>query len=157
MWIDAQWQQRGLDAVRASFDVDAAMKRLMIEFLFDEGFWNRESLSWDAAISRFNDCLNPGKPAFFKLGEVWALMMRFERHDLFFAIARDLGFEVRRVPTEERRQALLERIAVATEVCTATVSSAHAELARLSTEPPAARGINGHVSRFSLDADGVGF
>jgi hypothetical protein len=152
MWIDAQWTQRGLDAMRATLDVDGATKRQMIEFLFEEGLWDKERLTWDAAVSRFNDCLNPGKPAFFKFGEVWALMLRFERHELFFAMARDFGFELRRMPTEERRQLLLERIAVATEACTATVAGATAELARLGTDTSLSRGVAGQPTRFSLAA-----
>jgi hypothetical protein len=150
MRIDAQWMQRGLDALRSTLDVDGATKRRMIEVLFDEGFWDRERLSQDAAISRFNDCLNPGKPAYFKIGEVWALMLHFERHELFFAMARDLGFEVRRIPTEERRQSLLERIATATEAHAAMLAQATAELARLGADAPPGRGIPGQTTRFSL-------
>jgi hypothetical protein len=150
MRIDAQWAQRGLDAIRSTLDVDGATKRQMIEFLFEEGFWERGKLSWDAAISRFNDCLNPGKPAFFKIGEVWALMLHFERHELFYAMARDLGFELRRIPTEERRQSLLERIAIATEANTAIIAAATAELGRLGVEPPPSQDSPGQNTRFSL-------
>lgn len=151
MWIDPLWNQRGMDAIRATFDVDSATKRQIIEFLFDEGLWNRETLSWDAAIARYNDCLNPSKPAFFKIGEAWAVMLRFERHELFFAMARDFGFEVRRIPTEERRQALLERIAIATEAYAVAIASNNAELARLATEPSSAVHPSGQPRRFSLD------
>lgn len=156
MWIDALWNQRGMDALRATFDVDGATKRQMIEFLFAEGFWNKETLSWDAAVSRFNDCLNPSKPAFFKIGEAWALMLRFERHELFFAMARDFGFEIRRIPTEERRQAILQRMAEAIEAGTVAIQTAQSELARLASEPMAPRGGPGQVARFSLsDLDGT--
>jgi hypothetical protein len=150
MRIDAQWLQRGTDALRSTLDVDGATKRQMIEFLFEEGFWDRSRLTWDAAISRFNDCLNPGKPAYFKIGEVWALMLRFERHELFFAMARDLGFELRRIPTEERRQSLLDRIATATEQHNSLLAAATAELARLGTELPEPHGLPGQPPRFSL-------
>jgi len=153
MLIDAHWNQRGMDAIRATFDVDAATKRQIIEFLFAEGFWNKETLSWDAAVARYNDCLNPLKPAFFKIAEAWAVMLRFERHELFFAMARDLGFEIRRIPTEERRQALLERIAIATESYTVAVAASNAELARLATEPAAQRHTPGQPVRFSLESD----
>lgn len=155
MWIDAHWNQRGMDAIRATFDVDAATKRQIIEFLFEEGFWNKQTLTWDAAVARYNDCLNPAKPAFFKIGEAWAVMLRFERHELFFAMARDFGFELRRIPTEERRQVLLERIAVATEAYAVAVASCNGELARLATEPSSPQRVAGEPMRFSLDEPDV--
>jgi len=156
MWIDAGWAQRGLDALRSTLDVDGTTKKAMIEFLFHEGFWDQDKLTWDAAISRFNDCLNPGKPAFFKLGEVWALMKRFERHELFHALAQDLGFEVRRIPTEERRQALLQRVATAIEGFEEELAGARAELARLGpdAQPAVPRDLrHGQAPRFSIDGE----
>lgn len=154
MWIDAQWTQRGLDALRSTLDVDGTTKKAMIEFLFQEGFWDQDKLTWDAAVSKFNDSLNPGKPAFFKLGEVWALMKRFDRHELFHVLAQDLGFEVRRIPTEERRQGLLERVATAIESFEQEVAGAKAELARLGPDaaPPRPRDLRyGQSARFSID------
>lgn len=98
--------------MRATFDVDAHLRKQMIEFLFEAGFWNRERLTWHAAQARFDACLNPGKKEFFKLSELWALMKRFDRHELFLAMAADLDYQVpHRLATAERHQALLERIA----------------------------------------------
>lgn len=132
-WIDEAWLRTALDAMRATFGHDPHQKKDMIQFLLDEGFWDPETLkSWDAAVSRFNDCLNPNKAQFFKFGEVWALMKRFDRHQLFHALAADLGYEVRQIPTEARRLALLERIAQAYEGCERTVGGAQTELMRLS-------------------------
>lgn len=159
MWIDAAWSQRGLDALRETLDVDPQTKRAMIQFLFDEGFWDVERLTWDAAVARWNDCQNPGKPAFWKPGELWALMWRFERHHLFLAMAADLGYELRRTPTEERRQLLLERMATAVETCEQTLSAARTELARMhlaaSPRPLAPRMEGQGVTRFALDDDDV--
>lgn len=164
-WMDADWAERGLAALRATFDVDGQTKREMIQFLFDEGFWDAERLSWDASVSRFNDCLNPGKPAFFKLGEIWALMRRFDRQALFEAMAADLGFELRRTPTEERRLAAMDRMADAVQTCERVLGEARTELARLNhQDTPRGR----HTStqqrapvRFAQDDDGdcspVGF
>jgi hypothetical protein len=131
-WLDPLWMQRGLDALRETLDVDASTKRDMIEYLFEEGFWDRDRLSWDAAIARFNACLNPNKSEFFKLSELWALMKRFRRHQLLHTLAADLGCEVRVIPTEERRQALLERLADAQETLATAQQEIAAELARLS-------------------------
>lgn len=134
--VDEVWMQRGLDALDEMFRVSDATKRDMIQFLFDEGFWDKGRLSWAAAVARFNDCLNPNKPQFFKISELWALMKAFRRHGLLHAIADDLGYQaLRQMPTEERRQALLERIAAGQEALAALLAHAHAELADLDTKP----------------------
>lgn len=132
-WIDDAWLQNALDALRESFhEADSDTKRQMVQFLLDEGFWDSTKLEWGSAVTRFNSCLNPNKDdAFFKVSEVWALMKRFGRHHLFLAMAEDLGYDVMPRPTEARRQALLERIAIATEDCTRAVSAAQAEWGRL--------------------------
>src|SRR5690348_3465057 len=113
MFLDIEWMQRGVDAMREMLDVDGATKRAMIEFLFEEGFWDRTTLkSWEAAEEKFTNCLNPSKKVYFKIGEVWALMKRFRRYHLLDAMLEDLGCYPRREkPTEERRIELLERIA----------------------------------------------
>jgi hypothetical protein len=131
MWIDAQWSRRGLAALHAMLDVDDHTRKEMIQFLFDEGFWHAERLTWDAAVSRWNDGKNPGKSTFFKFGELWALALRFDRHQLFLAVMEDLGYETRRTPTEERRQLLLERMTAAVESCEQTLNTTRTELARL--------------------------
>jgi hypothetical protein len=135
-WLDAVWLQRGLDALRETVDADPAMKRDMIEFLLDEGFWKREKLDWESAIARFNACLNPNKPEYFRFVELWALMKRFHRHALFLAMAEDLGYEVRHLPTEARRQALLERIATACEQHNLVLAECSGELRRIDSTPP---------------------
>lgn len=131
MWVDPAWTRRGLAALHAMLDVDDHTRKAMIQFLFDEGFWDAHKLTWDAAIAKWNDGKNPGKPGFFKIGELWALAMRFERHQLFLAVMEDLGYEVRRTPTEERRQLLLERMVAAVEQCEQTLNTARTELARM--------------------------
>lgn len=134
--VDEVWMQRGLDALEEMFRVDDATKREMIQFLFDEGFWDVKTLKWTAAIARFNDCLNPSKERFFKLGELWALAKAFRRHGLLHAMVEDLGYQrLREKPTEERRQELLARIAVAQERMLAEVLTAKRELELLDEQP----------------------
>lgn len=130
-WLDARWQERGLAALRDTLDVDPRTRKAMVQFLFDEGFWDAKTLTWPAAIARWNDCLNPGKNSFFKLGELWALMLRFERHDLFLAMADDLGYDVRRKATEERQQELLERLTQLLERVDREAGDVRARLDRL--------------------------
>lgn len=127
-----EWLQRGLDALRATLDVGPELKQQMIQFLLDEGFWDARTLTPAAAVARFNGCLNPGKPEFFKITEVWALMLRFERHQLWLAIGADLGYEPPRLlSTEDRRQQLLARLADAQERLAIETSLVRQELARL--------------------------
>ena len=131
-WIDDQWFDSARAAMAEMFAVDPSTKSQMIQFLLDEGFWDSERLSWDAAVTRFNACLNPNKrDAHFKISEVWAIAKRFERPHLFIAIVQDLGYDVIQIPTEARRQQLLERIARASEECTRVIAAASAELERL--------------------------
>lgn len=132
MFLNPQWVQQGLDALRATLDVDPALKRDMIQFLFDEGFWDEKKLQWESATSRFDGCLNPAKKDFFKFSEIWALMKKFRRHELFYAMADDLGFyRPREKPTEERRLELLEEIATTQQKLLDHLTSKQAELARL--------------------------
>lgn len=132
MWRDPEWLQRSLDALRATLDVEPSLKQEMIQFLFDEGFWNAGSLSPAAATVRFNACLNPGKPEFFKLSELWALMKRFQRYELLLAMCEDMGFErPRLIPTAMRRQVLMERLAIGQERLANELASIRAELERL--------------------------
>lgn len=134
MWLSPQWMRRGLQALRSTLRVDGRQRKKMIEFLFAEGFWKQERLSWDAAVARWNDCLNPDKAAFFKVAEVWALMKRFGNHDLFLAMAEDLGYDVRRRPTDERRQELFARILKLQEEQQRQFAEWREELARLDLE-----------------------
>jgi hypothetical protein len=110
-WRDPAWLQRGLDALKATLDVDSALKQQMIDFLLDEGFWDKGRLKPDAARVRFNACMNPGKPEFFKLSELWALMKRFRRYELLLVICEDCGFDRPvQIPVASRRQDLLQHL-----------------------------------------------
>jgi len=158
MWLDAEWQQRGLEALRAMLDVDTRTRNEMIQFLMDEGCWDAEKLSWDGAIARWNDCLNPGKSSFFKIGEVWALMKRFGRQELFLAMAEDLGYDVRPKPTEERRQALVAQLIETLKRNEAAISAARSELSRLhssDTPSPGTRGSSSVVRFRQADDDSM--
>lgn len=138
--LDPMWMQRGWDALRETLNVDDTTKAAMIRFLLDEGFWDKEHLSWEGAERRFNACLNPGRPEYFKIYELWALMKRFHRFQLLYAMAEDLSFRpLEPRPTEERRLELLERIAAAEERRNAEVSHARAELEKLDAAPDPVR------------------
>ena len=129
-WLSAEWRQRCLDAMRLSMDVHDDLKREMIQFLIDEGFWDQD-LKWASAVNKFNACLRPDDPTQFSNVALWALVKRFERFDWFYAMAADLGFEVRRKSTEERKLELLERIAAAVEANNKTVGAALNDLQTL--------------------------
>ena len=134
-FIDETWLRKAHQALKATFEVDSNTRRDMIQFLFDEGFWDPGTLNWDSAVARFNDCNNPTKTQFWKVGEVWALMMRFERYELFQAMADSFGFEVRAIPTESRRIALLERLVANQERFDATQQELRSDLERLCSAP----------------------
>lgn len=129
-WLSPEWKQRAVVALKETLDPNPDVKGQMVEFLIEVGFWADLRNNPDAAVSRFNANLNPDRKEFFKLSEIWALMKRFDRHQLFFAMADDLGFEVRRKPTEERRQELLKRLADELARATTAIGEAAAELAR---------------------------
>ena len=148
-WIDETWLRTAYNALQDTLRVDDRTRNEMIQFLLDEGFWNADTLkTYDAQVARWNACLNPNKPEFFKLGEVWALMARFGRHQLFHAMAQDLGYDVRAIPTEARRHELLERIALSSERHETEVAAARAAMERLALPVPTTR--TGPVGRFSL-------
>lgn len=109
-YLDDSWFERAFEALQETLRVDKRMKKDMLDFLFAEGFWDSEKLSWENGMTRFDGCLNRNKTdTNFKVSELWALMKRFGRHHLFLAMAEDLGYEVRLKPTEERRQELAAR------------------------------------------------
>lgn len=134
-YIDDTWLRKAHQALRQTFEVDASTRNEMIQFLFDEGFWDPEKLKWESAVSRFNDNSNPTKETFWKLGEIWALMLRFGRHQLLHAMAESLGYELRAVPTEERRIALLEQILALQMRYDETQADLRSELQRLQATP----------------------
>lgn len=134
-FIDETWLRKAHQALKQTLEVDSNTRRDMIQFLFDEGFWDEKTLSWDSAVARFNDCNNPTKTQFWKLGELWALMLRFERLQLFHAMAESFGYEVRPLPTEARRIALLERIVANQERFDGQQQELMADLGRLCTAP----------------------
>lgn len=133
-WLDDSWAEMAYAALVETLKVDKHLQKEMIQFLLDEGFWDESKLTWVAAVARFNGCLNRNKAEFFKLGELWALMKRFGRHQFFLAMAEDLGYECRRKPTEERQQELLERANESIERYETELNAFRAELARLNDD-----------------------
>lgn len=109
MFVDDAFLSAAFDALQETISADRHLRKDMIQFLLDEGFWPAD-LKWDSAVARFNGCLNPSKGEYFKISELWALMKRFGRHQLFLAMADDLGYEVRRRADIERVQLLFEDI-----------------------------------------------
>lgn len=114
-WLRQEWQQKCLQAMRDTLDVNGDIKREMVQFLLDTGFWAPEKLDWDAAVVKFNTCLRPDSRENFSNLQLWALMKRFDRHAWFKAMADDLGYEIRRKPSDERRSEILERFVLALE------------------------------------------
>lgn len=132
-WLDDRWYQVALDALKATLDINSELKAAMVQFLFDEGFYNPEKLTWEGAIARFNACLNPGKGEKFSFTEIWALSKRFEVHTLFLTVMDDIGYECRRKPTDERRQELQERLSSQLAQLLALAQGTQAELSRMDT------------------------
>lgn len=134
-YLDEQWFERGFAALLESLNFDADTRKNAIQFLFDEGFWDSEKLSWGAAEGRFRDCCNRNKgDATWKLPEVWALMKRFGRHHFAIAMIEDLGYDVTRRATEQRKQDLLERAVRALEQAESACAGLSGEIARFIDE-----------------------
>lgn len=135
-FIDETWLRKAHRALKETLDVDGATKRQMIQFLFDEGFWDAATLSWESAVARFNDNNNPTKQSFWKVGEVWALMVRFRRPDLLAGMAESMQFELRPIPTEERRLELLQANLDRLDRLSMDLAETRAELERLAAPAP---------------------
>lgn len=131
-FIDDVWLRRAHQALTAVFDVDDRTRNDMIQFLFDEGFWDPEKLSHASALSRWRANLNPAKEEFWKVSEVWAISVRFRRPQLLLAWADSMGYEVRELPSDERRQELLQRAVELLEGLEAAHAELQSDLARLS-------------------------
>lgn len=151
-FIDESWLRKAHQALKATFEVDSNTRRDMIQFLFDEGFWDPQTLNWESAVSRFNDCNNPTKAQFWKVGEIWALMLRFERYELFYAMAESFGFALSAIPTEARRITLLERLLQNQERFDAQQQELRSDLERLCTAPLEQRlpSVPGRRPQFSM-------
>jgi hypothetical protein len=135
-WADDRWMQDGLDKLRETLDVDAHVRNQMIEFLYESKMWDRESLTFDAAVSRWNANMNPAKPGFFKLAELVALSLAFKRFQFLAWWNEQAGFETREKPTLERQNAILERVAAALENNNEILTRADGDLRRLGSAVP---------------------
>lgn len=165
-WLTPAWMQKYLEALREMLSPNDELKAEMIDFLFDVGLWDRSKLSFAGAVARFNGCLNPSTTtAFFKPVEIVLLMKRFDRHHFFLAMAEDLGYRVERIPTEERRNRQLERLAAAVEQHNAIqqriadeLAEARAELGQIDAAGPKKRIHPGlrEGGAFDLDAEPKG-
>lgn len=90
-WLTADWFNRAHKALMADFGDDPELKRQMVQFLFDAGFYDASRLSFRAGLQRFTDCLHPAKPEKFRITEIWALSIQFRRFATISAMAEDLG------------------------------------------------------------------
>lgn len=136
-WLDATWMQSGVDALREALDVSPALKTRMVTWLLESGLWDKEKLSYDAAMARFNACLNPSRSEFFKISEVVALSIAFERPQFLLWMAARMGFEVRRLSTIEQQNGILERLAKGIEDHNHLVAECQSDLRRLGAPMPA--------------------
>jgi hypothetical protein len=154
--IDETWLRRAFGAMSEMLDVDTRTRDQMIQFLIDEGFWPEGNFKdFNSAIARWNSCKRSNTSEFFKMGELWALALRFGRHHLFAAIMVDLGYETPRLrPTEERRQELIERSIAVQEQCMQAMQDIQGQLARLEPFDTKANRLNGAGRpHFSLSAE----
>jgi hypothetical protein len=160
-WLTPHWIQRGFDVLRATLDHSQRDKVEAVEFLFACGMWDRTKQTHDAAISRYNSNLNPEKAMQFKLSEIWALMKHLRRFDLLHAMAEDCGFRLVAIPTEERKQELLERFTTAMEANNAIAQQALAELQGIDTPqqivPAVAAAVREGGAFFDVPEDARGF
>jgi len=158
-FIDEVWLRKAHRALKETLDVDQATKQKMIQFLFDEGFWDVGTLKWESAVAKFNDNCNATKrDSFWKLGELWALMLRFRRTELLSAMAESMGFDLRPIPTEERRQALLQANLDRMDRLAEDLADTRAEIERLAAMPvertiPALPGQRPHFSHSTTGSD----
>ncbi len=134
-FIDETWLRRAHQAVKAVFDVDEHTRNDMIQFLFDEGFWDRDKLDWTAAITKFRGNCNPSKSEFWKISEVWAISLRFRRPHLMLAMAESMGHATYEIPTEARRQALMTRMVELHERFDEQRAELQADMQRLAVAP----------------------
>lgn len=132
-FIDETWIEAAYVALEETLRVDKHVRKQMIEYLVEEGFWSRD-MDWDKLEAKWSANINRNRSEFFKVGELWALMRRFGRHHFFLALAQDLGYYCVPMPTEARKQALLERLAAAEERAANEIAAARAELQRLEAQ-----------------------
>jgi hypothetical protein len=107
---DTRWGLRALTALERT--IPKKRKKEFVHFMFASGFWDSDKLTFDAAVTRVNECLrtDPDKRQFFKLTEIWAWMKHSGEHALFQEMGADLHYRVDRIPTNELVAELLSRI-----------------------------------------------
>lgn len=82
-----------------------------IKFLQETGQWDSTGVTFEAAESRYNGNLNPGKKLNFRISEASSLMRHLGRFQLLNWMVEDCGFEpLVRKPSETRKQEALEKI-----------------------------------------------
>lgn len=133
-WLNAAWMQRGLNAMKRAYDVPE--KAEMIKWLLESGMWDKEKLSWDAAVSKFNDYFNPEKPRRMPHSESLALAVQFNRPEYYLYCLEVMGYEEpRKKSTAERIQELLEKTVRLLEQNNFNVGALLADLQRFGSFP----------------------
>lgn len=108
--FDGRWFRNAATALLRT--IPSRRKKEFIACMYANGFWDQERLKFDSAQARVNECLavDGEKKQFFKTSELWAWMRASGEHELFLAMAEDLGYRVERIPDEVRVNTMLERI-----------------------------------------------
>lgn len=132
--LDGRWFRNAATALVRT--IPSRCKKAFIAAMYGNGFWHQDRLKFDSAVARLNDCLaiDGEKTQFLKISEVWAWMRLSGEHELFLAMAEDLGYRVERIPDETRVQQMLEQIEsrlAATETSLDEVRSLQGDIARL--------------------------
>lgn len=108
--LDGRWFRNAATALLRT--IPSRRKKEFIAAMYANGLWDQERLKFDSAQARVNECLSVDdeKKQFFKIVELWVWMRASGEHELFLAMAEDLGYRVERIPDESRVATMIERI-----------------------------------------------
>lgn len=121
-WLTPEWFDRAHKALRRDFgDIPDGLRVQMIQWLLDNGFWDRSRLTWDSAQQRWADCLHPGKHQKFGLLEVLALATAFNRTAFASLFPGREEVTDRTLTTAERLSATLSQAAALAHELIATL------------------------------------
>jgi hypothetical protein len=108
--FDGRWFRNAATALLRT--IPSRRKKEFIALMYANRFWDQDRLKFDSAQARVNDCLDVEgeKKQFLKISEIWAWMRASGEHELFLAMAEDLGYRVERIPDATRVNDMLDRI-----------------------------------------------
>lgn len=97
-WVpDADWFNRAHKALMVDFGDEPSLKRNMVAWLFEAGFYDRKRTTFAAGMRRFNDCLNPARIQKFSVTELFALAQRFRRVAFLSLMMDELAGDVHNI------------------------------------------------------------